>query len=253
MSIYSNVTEQDSNNLRKLAEQQKAQRALKIKIRNLKQAHDIKLKESLSPITKKLDNIVQSTKKIGEVMKESNSENEKNQEIAPVKIESEDEIIHTNLAALPNRSIFRELLTKTLRSLMSSSNSLKLKSSPSGATFLGVPIGALGGDRIRINDNIYDITPEIHKALSSTSYTGKTMKNENNILKMNNIVGDLGDTGKGDRQSNRKTFFTKTLPNLVEEIENKTFDEITDNSDDLQGEGVEILIPSKKINMYTRL
>ena len=42
MSIYSNVTEQDLDNLRKLAEQQKKQRALKIRNRILKQNHDIK-------------------------------------------------------------------------------------------------------------------------------------------------------------------------------------------------------------------
>ena len=40
--------------LRKLAEQQKEQRAPKIKNRGLKQTHDIKLTESLSPITKKI-------------------------------------------------------------------------------------------------------------------------------------------------------------------------------------------------------
>ena len=42
MSIYSNVTEQDYVNLRKLAEQQKNQRALKIKNRISKQTHDEK-------------------------------------------------------------------------------------------------------------------------------------------------------------------------------------------------------------------
>ena len=52
MSIYCNVTEKDLINLRKLAEQQKNQRALKIKNRTLKQTHDIKLAESLSPTTK---------------------------------------------------------------------------------------------------------------------------------------------------------------------------------------------------------
>ena len=51
MSIYSNVTEQDLINLRKLAEQQKNQRALKIKNRILKQTHDEKLAESLSSNT----------------------------------------------------------------------------------------------------------------------------------------------------------------------------------------------------------
>ena len=57
MSIYSNVTEQDLINLRKLAEQQKNQRAEKFKSRILKQTHDIKLAESLSPITEKLDEV----------------------------------------------------------------------------------------------------------------------------------------------------------------------------------------------------
>ena len=54
MTIYSNLTEQDSINLRKLAEKQKEQRALKIKNRILKQTHDVKLAESLSPITEKV-------------------------------------------------------------------------------------------------------------------------------------------------------------------------------------------------------
>ena len=57
MSIYSNVTEQDLINLRKLAEQQKSQRAEKIKNRKLKQTHDIKLAENLSPVTEKLDEV----------------------------------------------------------------------------------------------------------------------------------------------------------------------------------------------------
>ena len=43
MSIYSKVTEQDLINLRKLAEQQKEQRALQIKNSILKQPHDIKI------------------------------------------------------------------------------------------------------------------------------------------------------------------------------------------------------------------
>ena len=57
MSIYSNVTEQDLINLRKLAEQQKNQRAEKIKNRILKQTHDIKLAENLSFITEKLNEV----------------------------------------------------------------------------------------------------------------------------------------------------------------------------------------------------
>ena len=53
---------------------------------------------------------------------------------------------------------------------------------------------------------------------------------------MYNIIKDLGFTGIGDKPSKRKTFFTKTLPNLVEENQNRTFEEITlDSDNDLQG------------------
>ena len=248
MSIYSNATEQDLDNLRKLAQQKKEQRALKIKSRILKETHDVKLAESLSPITKKLEEVHKSTKELGEIVKGSNSENVNNQKIVPVEIESEDENIQTNLRALPNSSMFSDQMKKTLGRLMFSANSLKINITPSGATIRGVPINTLGGDRIQIKDNDYDLTPEIYKALSFTAYDGKTMKNENDILKLNNIMRDLGYTGVGDYQSKRKTFLTETLPKLVEDIQNRTFDEI-----DLEGQGVKIIIPSNIIDIYTRV
>ena len=248
MSIFSNVTEKDLNNLRKLANQQKEYRDLKTKNRILKQTHDENLAESLKPTTKRLDKVNKYTKKIGENIKESISEIVKNQEIVPVEIESEDENIQTNLRALPNSSISSDQMTKTLGRLMSSANSLKIKSTPSGATILGVPINTLGGDRIQIKGNIYDLTPEIYKALSYTGYDGKSMKKENDILMLNNIIRVLGYTGNGGSKSKRKTFLTETLPYSVEEIQNRTFDEI-----DLEGHRVKIIIPSNIIDIYTRL
>ena len=71
---------------------------------------------------------------------------------------------------------------------------------------LGVPIYILGGDKLRLRDNDYELTPEIYKALS---YTGRTMNNENDFLMMNNIIRDIVDTSREDRDSKRKTFFTK--------------------------------------------
>ena len=71
MSIYSNATEQNLINLRKLAKQQENERALKLKNRILKQTHDIELTESLSPITKNLDEVIESIQKIGEFIKEN--------------------------------------------------------------------------------------------------------------------------------------------------------------------------------------
>ena len=132
----------------------------------MKQTHDIKVAESLSPITKKLDEVNKSTKKVVDVIKKSNSGNEKNQVIVPVEIESDNSKGHNTkpkIRALPNSSIFSDLMIKTLGKLMSSANSLRIKSSLSGASNLGVPINTLGGDRIQINDNISDVTPEIHK------------------------------------------------------------------------------------------
>ena len=74
------------------------------------------------------------------------------------------------------------------------------------------------------------------------------MKNENDILLMNNNKNDLGNTGVGDRPSNRKTFPTKTLPKLVDEIQIKTFEKLH-----LEGQGVKIIIPSNIIDIYSRL
>ena len=74
MSIHSNVTEQGLISIRKQSEQQKNQRAFKNKNIILKQTHDIKLAESLSPITKKLDPVNESTKQLGEIVKKSDVE-----------------------------------------------------------------------------------------------------------------------------------------------------------------------------------
>ena len=71
MSLYSDVTEQHLIILRKLSEQQKNQRALKIKNRILKQTHDVKLAKSLSPITKKFDDVKKTTHELRVVVKES--------------------------------------------------------------------------------------------------------------------------------------------------------------------------------------
>ena len=64
MSFYSNETREDLIILRKLAEQQKNQRALKIKNGILKQTHDIEIADSLNRVTEKLDVISESTKQL---------------------------------------------------------------------------------------------------------------------------------------------------------------------------------------------
>ena len=158
--------------MRKLAQQQKEQRAEKNKKRNLKQTHDVKFAESLSAITKKLD---ESTNKLSEVISPSKSKNENNQEIVPVEIVSadfEDENIDKKIGikALPDSFKFSILMKNTIGNLMSSKNSLKIDQDErtGGALVNGVPILILGGDSWKIGDNVYKRTPETLKALSST-------------------------------------------------------------------------------------
>ena len=78
------------------------------------------------------------------------------------------------------------------------------------------------------------------------------MKIKDDILMMYNIVRGLEYTVVGDKKLNRKTFFTKTHPEVVEGIQNKAFDESTEDSDVIQGEGVKIIIPSNIFYIYTR-
>ena len=71
-------------NLRKSAKQQKEERTPEIGNGSLKQTHDVKLAKSLSPITKNieegnkpteaLEEVDKTTKKLVDVIKESNSE-----------------------------------------------------------------------------------------------------------------------------------------------------------------------------------
>ena len=97
-----------------------------------------------------------------------------------------------------------------LGSLMNSQNYLKITQDESGrANILGVPFRISEVDTKKINENIYELTPEINKSLTYPTDTGETMKNENDILMMNNIVRDQGCTGIGDRYSKGKNYFSQ--------------------------------------------
>ena len=203
MSFYSNVTEQDSINLSKLAEKQKNQRVLKINKRILKQTQDIKIAENLSPSTKNLEEVNECFIKLGGILKESNSAIEIDQAIVPFEIDTEEYYIETKKKALPNGIYFSIPMMKTLRALMNSRRSLKLPQDNLGKfSILGITNYTLGGDRRRINDNIFVLTPEIIK-MFSTSYLGETVKKVSDVLTMDNNLNNLGYTG--DKSSNSKT------------------------------------------------
>ena len=251
MSISSNVTEEDLINLRKLAEQQKQERALKIKNRILKETHNKKLAESLSPITEpiterldkvnksakkldsikesfspineKLDTINESTQKVGDIIKESNAENNKETIITP--------------------SI---LLKDTFKSLAETPSSLKLNHDINGNfSILGTNITPLGGDKVQVYDKNYEFNPELHSALSKPSYTGNSMKNQNDKRTLYNFLTDVGYTGVCDEKTSQSRFFKR----LLKQYRNIKKEEPAN----LKGQGVKIIIPSNIIDIYTRL
>ena len=64
-------------------------------------------------------------------------------------------------------------MRQMIGSLMNSKISLKITQDESAkANILGVPIQISGADTMKINENIYELTPEIYRALSDTGYTG---------------------------------------------------------------------------------
>ena len=109
MSIYPNVTVQKLNNLRNLAEQQKHQQALKFINRFLKQTHDVKLAESLSPITKRLGEVKEPTQKVGEIVKESST--------PQLSIENTHNALPTEIEKIHPGVIYDTSLENTLNNL----------------------------------------------------------------------------------------------------------------------------------------
>ena len=105
----------------------------------------MKLAESLSPIFKKLDEVYKSTQEVGNTIKQSKSK--------------------IDLKALPNSSKLSDSMRKMLGALTNSANSLKVTQDELGrVNTLGTPIQVSEGDLMKINGNIYKLTPQVFKA-----------------------------------------------------------------------------------------
>ena len=235
MSIYSNVSEKDLENLRKLADQQKNERELKIKNRILKQTHDVKLAKSLSPITKKLDEVNKSTQESLTPLNEKlDTINESTQKVG--------DIIRESNSSSSLKDTFKSLEEE-------SNNALKLVKDKDDNLFnSGIPIKPLGGDKVLINKNrVHDLSNEMHKALSKSSYTGKSMRNNEDQLKFYNFLTDIGYTKIHDKN---KTSQMKFFNRLINQFRNIKKEEPID----LKGRGIEkVIIPNNIIDIYTRL
>ena len=238
MSIYGNVTEKGLINLRKLAEQQKNERAQKIKNKILKQTHDDKLAESLSPITKKVDTINESTKQLGEIVKKSKVEDGNTQ--TPAK----ENITGT------------QSLRDTLTHMKGSKNFFKLVEKADCQVFWNkFLIKALGKNRISIKNQENDIKPNFQTYFINTNLTTKNMDDAGkstvyDILKKIDFYS-MRHT-KGLNSARMKDALYK-LPKEIAKIRNPPLPAIENESDNLEGEGVKFIIPSNIVDIYTRL
>ena len=242
MSTYSNVTEQVLINLRKLAEQQKNQRAENFINRILKQTHDIKLSESLSPITEKLDEVKKSTQELGDVIKESQ----------PRTLQLAIENTPTTHQPIENNegNIYDVELENTLNKLKDNTWFFKTQHKPlSGWILNNFSIGTPGGTEVEISGNKYDTTPGLQKVFTDTKYeTAKSMSDTEKVV----FRDILSKTGYHDRKptkgrtSGRDRYIKNDLDNDVGRILN------IDKK--LKGRGVErIIISSNIYDIYTRL
>ena len=134
----------------KLTEQQKNQRAEKFKNRISKQTHDINLAESLSRITKQIDEVKQSTQKLGDVFKENNTP-----QLAIVNTPTTHQPIENN-----DGTIYDVELENILKNMENVTGFSKTKSDPELGWMLNThPIKTLLGTEVKINDNKCYITP----------------------------------------------------------------------------------------------
>ena len=261
MSIYSNVTEKDLVNLRKLAEQQKEQPALKIKNRILKQTHDVKLAESLSPITEKLDD---TSKKLGEVFKEctqnlGNVIKENNTPQLAIENTPKPAIENTLQQAIENNEgvIYDVELENTLNIMKNNIGFFKIEERDNGDVFLnGLPVKKVGGIKIKINNEYeYNITPGLQKEFTDHTYdTAKSLIDKDKVI-FRQILWKTGyynrKPTKG-RLSGRDRYIKNELNNDV--IRSMNLDTKPKTKPKLEGKGVEkIIIPSSIIDIYTRL
>ena len=234
MSINSNVSEQELIFLRKLAEQQKEQRALKIKNRILKQTHDIKLAESLSPITNKLDEVKESTQKIGEIVKETNT--------PQPAIENTNTALPIENEQIQPGILYDTSLENTLNIMKNNIGFFNIEESDKGDIFWnGFPVQKMGGNKLKINENIYDITTGIQKVLTRTSnITLKKLNDQDRKIIINILKSLIFEDYKAIRGESKSRRYKQSKRNF--------------NKRNLVGQGIEKnIIPSNIIHIYTRL
>ena len=118
-----------------------------------------------------------------------------------------------------------------------------------------IPIKALGENRISINQKEDDINPNIQNYFTDTRLTTQHMDNEDKLT-IYNILKNIGFYSMKHYKGLNSARFKDAkynLPKEIDKIRNPPLSQIENESDDLQGEEVKIIIPSNILDIYTRL
>ena len=118
-----------------------------------------------------------------------------------------------------------------------------------------IPIKVKGENKISIKNHEYDINLNIQKYFTNTKLTTKNMGDEDKST-VYDILRNIGFYSMRHRKgltSARMQDALYNLPDEIAKIRNCPLPTIEIESDNLEGEGVKIFIPSNIIDIYTRL
>ena len=118
-----------------------------------------------------------------------------------------------------------------------------------------IPIKALGENRISIKNQEFDLKPNNQKYSTNTNLTTKNMDDEDKSI-VYDILKNIGFYSMKQTKGLKSARMRDALYNLPKEIakiQNPPLPAIENESDNLEVQGVKIIIPSNIIDIYTRL
>ena len=199
----------------------------------------MKLAESLSPITEKLD-------EVGEIVKKS----QPSQNIKTILQNSESQT-----PAIDNTSTSQSL-RDTLSFMKKSKFFFKLVQDGKDVFWNKTPIIPQGENGVSIKGIEFDIKPNIQNYFTNTKLTTKNMNDEDKLT-VYNILKNIGFYSMRHTKGLKSARFQDAmynLPNEIDKIRDPPLPAIENENNILEGDGVEkIIMPSNIIDIYTRL
>ena len=191
------------------------------------------LAESHSPITKKLDEVKESVRKLENIAKESNTPR--------LAIENTHSALPIENEQIQPGVFYDTSLENTLSNMKNNTGFLNIEERDNGdIKWNGFPVEKMGDIKLKFNEKIYDITPDIQKVLTDTSNIPlNNLNNEDRELFINILESLDFENYKAIRGESKSGSYKQSKTNFDKRY--------------LKGQGLKIIIPSNIIDIYTRL